>query len=137
MTLPPLQSGLRRNLSPLGPGLQRFDHVFVHRAARRDDEGLAHLREGLRVDRDAIAHRVAAYRKVIGPAHHVDARALGGQRKHRKRIGILAANQRAHRTEFGLEGPEGVAEAAHMDEPFADRRHDFWCLPISLPSGPR
>jgi hypothetical protein len=127
MTLPPLQSGLRRN-SPPRARLQHLDHALVHRAAGGDHERLAHLREGLRVDRHAIAHRIAAGRKMIGPAHHVDARALGGEREDRERIGVLAADQPAHRAELGLERTESIAEPAHVDQALADRRHDLLVL---------
>ena len=112
----------------LGAGLQRLDHVIVHGAAGRDHERLAHLREGLRVDGDAVAQRIAAGREMIGPAHDVNAGAFGDQREHRERIGVLAADQPRHRPELGREGAEGVAIAAHVDQPLADRRHDLLVL---------
>ena len=74
---------------------------------------------------------------MVGPAHDVDARAFGDQREHRERIGVLAANQPRHRPKLALECAEGVAVAAHMDEPLADRRHDFLVFADDLPSGPK
>ena len=65
---------------------------------------------------------------MIRPAHGVDTRALGGQRKHRQRIGILTADQTAHRPELGRERAEGVAKAAHMHEALANGRHDLLML---------
>ena len=73
-------------------------------------------------------HRIATRWKVIGPTHHVNARTLRDQREHRERIGILAANQAAHRPKCALERAESVAMAAGMDEPLADGRHDLLML---------
>ena len=66
--------------------------------------------------------------KVVGPAHDVDAGAFGGEREHRQRVRVLAADQAAHRSELGLERAERVTEAAHMHQPLADRRHDLLVL---------
>ena len=50
------------------------------------------------------------------------------QREHCQRIGILTADEAAHRPKFALKRTECVAEAAHMHQPFADGRHDFLVL---------
>ena len=75
-----------------------------------------------------LRKRIAAGREMVRPAHDVDARALGDQREHRERVGILAADQPAHRAELAGEGAEGVAVAAHVHQPLADRRHDLLVL---------
>src|SRR6266850_3932401 len=112
------------------------DQGFVHRSAGGDHEGFAHLCEGLRVDRDAAAHRVAARREMIRPAHDVEARAFGGERKHGKRVGILAADQTAHGPEFRLERPESVAEPSAVHEPLAYRGDELLVLAEQLAVGP-
>ena len=45
-------------------------------------------------------------REMVGPAHDVDAGAFGGQREDGQRIGVLAADEAAHRAELGLERPK-------------------------------
>ena len=63
-----------------------FHHVLIDRTAGRNYKGFAHLRKGLRIHGNSVAHGIAASREMIGPAHDVNARALGGQREHRQRI---------------------------------------------------
>lgn len=109
-------------------GRELLDHRLVDRAAGGHDERFAHLREGLRVDGDAVAHRIAARWKMVRPAHDVNARAFRREREHRQRIGILAANQPAHRPEARLKGSERIAVTAGMHQPLADRRHDLLVL---------
>jgi hypothetical protein len=104
MTLPPQQSGSRRNFSASAPGLEQRDHALVHGAAGRDHERLAHLRERLRVDRHAVAHGIAAGGEMVRPAHHMDARAFR-EREHCERVRVLAADQPAHRPEPAGERP--------------------------------
>ena len=70
---------------------------------------------------------------MVGPAHHVDARALGRQREDRERVRVLAAHEGAHRPEFGPEGAERVAVTARVDEALADCRHDLLVLADERP----
>ena len=65
---------------------------------------------------------------MVGPAHHVDARTFGGEREHGQRIGVLAADEAAHRAELGLERPEGVAIAAGVHQPLTHGGHDLLVL---------
>src|SRR5262249_47110994 len=65
---------------------------------------------------------------MVPQAHHVDARAFGRERKDRQRIGIFAANEPAHRPEFGWESTESVPETTHMHQTLANRRHDLLML---------
>ena len=55
-------------------------------------------------------------------------RAFGSKREHGERIGVLAADEAAHRPELGLKCTEGVAESAHVHQPLADGRHDLLVL---------
>src|SRR5262249_11445014 len=127
ITLPPLQSGLRRNCSASALGCSRL-------IMRSSTVPQAEITKALLIwanacdDRYPVAQRISAGGKKVRPAHHVDARALGRERKDRQRIGIFAANEPAHRPEFGLESTESVPETAHMHQALADRRHDLLML---------
>src|SRR5262245_11926228 len=109
-------------------GIQHFDHAFIHRAAGRNHECLAHLRESLGIDGDTIAQRIAAGRKMVRPAHDMNARPFGNQRKNGKRVGIFATYQSAHLTKLTSKGTECIAITSCMDETLADRRHDLLML---------
>ncbi len=65
---------------------------------------------------------------MVGPAHNVDAGALRGEPEHSQRVGILTADQPAHRSEFGLERAKGIAEAAHMYQPLTHSGHNLLML---------
>jgi len=58
----------------------------------------------------------------------VNPAALGRKREDRERVGVLAADERAHRAELALEGAEGVAEAAHVHQALAHGWHELLVL---------
>src|SRR6185437_14371352 len=65
---------------------------------------------------------------MVWPTHDVYSRAFRNQREDCERIGILAANEPAHRPKLTRKCPERVAVSARMDQALTNRRHDFLVL---------